>query len=283
MIRIYLISITLAVYPRVMRNIVGISGYANSGKDTVANFLRDDLGFQSLALADPLKRICRDVFDFTDEQLWGPSGNRNAPDTRYPRPHTWLNPDAGFEATCACCGQTTTYRSIEDDVRVENTEDLEPCYLTPRFALQLLGTEWGRTCSPDTWVNLAIRTAKTVLSNFNAKYDQRRGLTFNFGESDWAQAELREKQMPSGIAIPDVRFGNEIRGIREAGGILLRVKRPRAGLGAGAASHASEAEMASIPDRAFDAVLENDGTLDQLQELARTTVMRLCRAPVDTL
>ena len=36
-----------------------------------------------------MKRIARDVFGFSDEQLYGPSEMRNAPDERYPREHEW--------------------------------------------------------------------------------------------------------------------------------------------------------------------------------------------------
>lgn len=60
-------------------------GTAGSGKDTLADLLRDNDKFVKIALADPLKRIARDVYDFTDEQLWGPSANRNEPDKRYPQ------------------------------------------------------------------------------------------------------------------------------------------------------------------------------------------------------
>ena len=80
-------------------NLIGICGRSGSGKDTVADILVRDYGFVKVACADPLKRTCRDVYRFTDEQLWGPSKKRNAPDMRYPREHT---PTTGGH--CACCG-----------------------------------------------------------------------------------------------------------------------------------------------------------------------------------
>ena len=87
--------------------ILGISGLANSGKDTVAEFLAKDLLSTTISMADPLKRIARDVYAFTDDQLWGPSANRNAPDPRYPRAHTWVRGDrhADLEMVCSCCGE----------------------------------------------------------------------------------------------------------------------------------------------------------------------------------
>lgn len=65
--------------------IIGIAGRAGSGKDTVADLLVRDHRFVKIAFADPLKRICKKVFDFTDEQFWGPSSARNGPDKRYLR------------------------------------------------------------------------------------------------------------------------------------------------------------------------------------------------------
>jgi len=63
-------------------NIVGIIGKAGSGKDTVADMLHE-LRYDKIAFADPLKRFCMDVFEFTEEQLWGPSEKRSEPDERY--------------------------------------------------------------------------------------------------------------------------------------------------------------------------------------------------------
>jgi len=47
--------------------IIGVAGNAGSGKDTVADHLVKHHGFVKVALADPLKRICREVFDFSEE------------------------------------------------------------------------------------------------------------------------------------------------------------------------------------------------------------------------
>jgi len=37
--------------------IIGLSGYARSGKDTVAKFLVDEYGFERIAFADPIRNI----------------------------------------------------------------------------------------------------------------------------------------------------------------------------------------------------------------------------------
>jgi hypothetical protein len=51
--------------------IIGISGYARSGKDTLGDYLRSEHGFARVAFATPLKEATRTIFGFTDEQLYG--------------------------------------------------------------------------------------------------------------------------------------------------------------------------------------------------------------------
>lgn len=51
--------------------LLGIAGYAGSGKSTVAKYLVEKYGFRDIALADPLKKACAEIFRFTDEQLYG--------------------------------------------------------------------------------------------------------------------------------------------------------------------------------------------------------------------
>lgn len=241
--------------------LVGLSGFAGSGKDAAGTFLVEDFGFCKVALADPLKRLARDVYDFTDEQLWGPSAFRNAPDKRYPRP-------------CKACKGA-------GDVQLTSDSPLDPCmechgekitYLTPREALQKLGTEWGRECYPNTWVDLCIRTAKKVLASHNTRYDQKRGIWHEDDGRDWQRADDIEAGEIRGVAVTDVRFRNEIKAIKEAGGKVIRIARPGAGLDGSGALHVSETEQASIPDSAFDAVIQNTGTLEDLRARIREFV-----------
>lgn len=50
--------------------IIGIAGRKGSGKDTIGDHLCKKYGFTKLALADPLKNACRDIFGFSDAQLY---------------------------------------------------------------------------------------------------------------------------------------------------------------------------------------------------------------------
>lgn len=51
--------------------IIGLSGPARSGKDTAGYYLADQYGFDTLALADPIKRGLAAMLDLTDDQLNG--------------------------------------------------------------------------------------------------------------------------------------------------------------------------------------------------------------------
>lgn len=65
-------------------NIIGITGRAGSGKSTVANMIVEmQPRARIIMLAEPIKEFCRQIFDFSEEQLYGPSSMRNAPDERY--------------------------------------------------------------------------------------------------------------------------------------------------------------------------------------------------------
>jgi len=222
--------------------IIGISGLAGSGKDTCADFLVRDHGFVKVALADPIKRMTAEAFGFSYEQLWGASSERNKPDERYPRSHGPIYKDG----RCACCGHSLV-GAFEREMQ---------CYLTPRFALQRLGTEWGRGCYDNVWVEYAVRVAE-VLSDGRHYYDpsHRCNMLYEVNHST-----------PSSVVIPDVRFKNEIDGLRAHGAKLIRVVRPSAGLAGAAGQHTSETEQASIPDSVFDTVIQNAGTVADLGE-----------------
>ncbi len=185
-----------------MKRLIGLSGRAGSGKNTVMEIIarleRD--GASEIAFAGPLKRFCQEVFGFSAEQIEGAA--KNDPDPRYPRMH----------------------------------RDPQGCYrklLTPRYAMQTLGTEWGRDCFPDVWADLGIRRAQAL---------------------------------PGTVVITDCRFLNEAKAIIAAGGEVWRIVRPGAGLSGSAGAHASEAEAESAEFLALvSKTIHNTGTLKDLR------------------
>jgi len=230
--------------------IIGILGVAGAGKDTAAGFLVGHYGFARVALADPIKRLARDVFAFTDDQLWGPSEMRNAPDKRYPRDHSYayLGDVDSDLYECACCGDRIV------DWTLEKVAGVGGCFLTPRYALQTLGTEWGRHCYSNVWIEYALRVAAKLAEGGYVYYGDTGLMGGGHGDSF----------PPMNVVTPDLRFKNEVDTFRKAGAKLLRIVRPGAGLAGSAGRHASEAEQESIPDELFDAVIVNNGTLDDL-------------------
>jgi hypothetical protein len=59
--------------------LIAFAGKAGVGKDTAGDLICREQYAVKVALADPMKRICRDVYGFTDEQLWGSSEHRAEP------------------------------------------------------------------------------------------------------------------------------------------------------------------------------------------------------------
>lgn len=101
-----------------------------------------------------------------------------------------------------------------------------PSGRTVREALQALGTDWGR------------------------KY---------LGEDVWVNALLQRCEPQVMSIVTDVRFDNEARAIRAAGGLLVRIVRPGLQRAASAVdSHASETGLDGLADTYFDAVWVND-------------------------
>lgn len=199
--------------------IIGIHGAAGSGKDTAAEFLVADHGFTRIGLADPMKRFAAALWPWGWERLWGPSELRNEPDPRFRR------------------------------------ADGEP--LSPRHALQRLGTEWGRECDPDVWIRFALGAARVALNGDAVRYVPEAGLVADGGAPC------------AGVVIPDIRFDNEARAIHDAGGVIWEVTGRVSSLDGAEAVHVSEA---GISPELVDVRLANVGTLDELRELVRQSL-----------
>lgn len=220
--------------------IVGILGFAGVGKDAVTDVIVKQ-GAQKLAFADSLKRMVRDLFGFSDEQMWGPMTVKETPDRRYPREtHVWIkNGGTEVEKNCLCCGTPW------ENFGAPKTK----CYLTPRYALQIMGTEGGRHCYSNIWVENGLNDAKAIEAGYH--YDRGLGI-------------IEEGPYPKTAVFTDTRFINEVEAIQRVGGKVFRVKRP--GFEKPRFNHASETEQLSIPDDKLQGVINNDGTLEDLEK-----------------
>lgn len=171
-----------------MPRVVGIAGLAGAGKDTLAAHLVAKYGFVRRALADPIKELLNEFFEWDmmdwDSRIW-----KEAP-------------------------ILAQYRSTGQEY-------------SPRQLAQWLGTEVGRrTFGVDCWVNL--------LDDY-----------------------LNEKAGGLSVVVPDIRFANEARYIKQAGGIVIEVRR---GDAPKVAAHVSES---GLPTGYADSVIYNNGTVEE--------------------
>lgn len=229
--------------------IIGISGLSGSGKDTLADMMVKEYDFVKIGIADPMKRICKKIYDFSDEQLWGPSEKRNSIDKRYPRTEHVLSIDS---TNCQVCGIDKNFINMT-------------CYLTPRYALQILG-DWGVNCYCDTWSDIAVHTAQELLKDRKIQiyYSHKSGLHYEADGVVTVQSEIGKPPpyRAKGVVIPDVRLKSDMHRLRKAKAKFIRIKRsgknPRW-------NHPSETKQLEIPDSEFDQIIINDGSESDLR------------------
>jgi hypothetical protein len=162
--------------------IIGLTGYAGSGKSTAAQHLVEKHGFTLVKFAGPLKQMMR----------------------------------------CLGLGD----REIEGELKEEPHPLLSG--KTPRYAMQTLGTEWGRDLIGfGLWVDVAMASAATVIDQGGR------------------------------VVIDDCRFPNEAAAIKDAGGTVVNIRRPGVGPVNG---HASE----QLPP--YDLEVFNTRSVEQFEE-----------------
>jgi hypothetical protein len=248
-------------------------GEAGSGKDTVAAMIVEKYNGVSVAMADPMKRLAMRAFGFTEDQLWGPSANRNALDPRYTvtrvNEHAGAHEEYAFAPAWKDARQWVEFLSMDwlkdvlglsrigRDVGEAHTKlrvwlqkleqiAAEQGGLSPRAMLQTLGTEWGRFVDRRIWIQYAQRIQRSLLGG-GYTYDRTKGLVETPG------------QTYSFALVTDGRFRNEALEFKAGGATVIRVVNPMGGgLTAGVKGHASEQEQKTIPDSWFDAVLVNN-------------------------
>jgi len=261
-----------------------IVGQAGSGKDAVADTFVKTYGAEKLALADPMKRFAKKVFGFTDEQLWGPSENRNAtvPESTQDNwkyfaeaYHNFIRNKDAFAKELGISDYAPRtldewfylVRRLGDETVVDSADETLKVFkgTSPRVILQSLGTEFGRHWNKNLWIDFALKEARTLLSGGYGYYANR-GVF---------QLEPEENILPPNmVVISDGRFRNEVLAVLAAGGKAIKVMSVDS-LGSeqqvGVMGHASEQEQKSIPDHWFDYVIVNDKSLG-LEALRQTII-----------
>ena len=62
-----------------------VSGFSGVGKDEFCKPIIHDFKFHHIGWVDPAKRHMHDLYNFSEQQLFGESKYRNAGDIRYPK------------------------------------------------------------------------------------------------------------------------------------------------------------------------------------------------------
>jgi len=138
--------------------IIGVVGFIGSGKGTVADILVQKHGFTKLSFADTVKDATAAIFGWQRSLLEGDTEeSREFRET----PDAWWTERLGY-------------------------------FVTPRYMLQLMGTEAGRDV---------------------------------FHKDVWVYALERKLDMYQNVVIADVRFPNEIEWMHSKGGFAVRVSR----------------------------------------------------------
>ena len=78
--------------------IIGLAGKAGSGKSSVANYLCKRYDATKIAFADPLKKMAQAIWDFSDEQVYGPASVKETIDPRWGITPRWALQKLGTEA-----------------------------------------------------------------------------------------------------------------------------------------------------------------------------------------
>jgi len=173
--------------------IIGIAGFAQSGKDTLANYLVENHGYTRVAFADTLRGMLYET-----------------------NPIVALVYDENYREITR----------VQNVVNAIGWEGAKAEYPEIRELLQRLGTEAGRKhIADDIW-------SRTVF----------------------------ERPHAAKLVIPDVRFPNEAKAIKDRGGTIVRVKR-----------NGYEPINAHVSETAydgFDIVVENNGTPEEMFQSA---------------
>lgn len=178
---------TLPVKRPALHHLLGLTGHAGAGKDTVADLLVAHARFRKLAFADALRGEVANAFNLSLDDLSKPHLKNVATVALRMR----LAPRDFLAAV------VLSLSAAAPDHRTPLSDEWLDEPRSPRQILQWWGTEYRRAQSPRYWSQQLIN---------RLAYYRREG-------------ETR-------FVVSDVRFDNEAHALRMAGGVLWQVTRP---------------------------------------------------------
>jgi hypothetical protein len=226
--------------------IIGVFGYAGSGKDTVGKLIQYNMSRGSRI---PIEELIEDyrIHEWWLEEMSGWEIKKWAGKLKYIASIITGIPvekfeDQEFKKTNLGPEWNIT-KHYESDAPwiAEGGESYEEP-MTVRDLLQILGTEAMRDgLHTNVWVNALMADYKMHPEHFN---DIANGRDTSDGYPNWI--------------ITDTRFPNEAQAIKDKGGMVIKVERPGVGPVNG---HPSED---ALKDYNFDYVIHNDGSINDL-------------------
>ena len=275
-------------------NLIAISGKIGSGKDTVGKILQylnagdkfpvyytienkiNNYGqhvnkrceYEIKKFADKLKDIVCLLIGCTREQLedrefkekelgeeWSywVGTNREA--------DVFYGKDFVTEYTSPCSTEEEARKLLSVQLQCNSNYNVEKFTMTVRKLMQLLGTDYGRhVIHPNIWINALFADYKA----YNIVKEPIDGFRKDF--------TILDSKYPKWI-ITDVRFPNEVKAIKDRGGIVIRGNRDseQALIDKGihipkhllSKEHPSET---ALDNHKFDITIDNNGSLEDLIE-----------------
>jgi dephospho-CoA kinase len=215
-----------------MEKIIAIVGKMGSGKNETGKIIQDIVGpdVKLPSFANKLKSLCMELYGLSRDDLYTAEGKARE-----------------SKLTCLVCPACASMDCFEERVNGVVRAVCGKCTMvgerkgfakkyTNRMILQRVG-DTLRKIDPTVFARSAMREANGALAN---------------------GASL--------VVLTDCRFKSEVQAVREAGGQIWRMRRINTGVAdARVAYHVSEIEMDSMTDDVFDAVVDNDGTVEDLR------------------
>jgi hypothetical protein len=224
-----------------MAKITSLVGKMGAGKDEVGRLIRDLAGpdVYMTSFAHKLKDLCMDLYGLSRDDLYTAAGK--ARESKH---------------ECLVCPACRSMDCFEERVDGQSRAICGDCTMvgerkgfakkyTNRMILQRVGDSL-RKIDPTVFARYAVKEANGLLAN---------GATM--------------------VVLTDCRFKSEVQAVLEAGGRVWRVRRnDTSPVDVRVAYHASEIEMDSMTDDVFDAVIDNDGTVEDLRDKIKKLLVK---------
>lgn len=251
--------------------LIGLSGKAQSGKDTVAKIIQwlsrsKDFEFltfdqytntpnipnvsswQTKRFADKLKDIVCLLIGCTREQLEDPTFKEQELGEEWEQYYLRHKGGQGLI--------TNLMTKTEAEQKSLFAEyELHKIVVTPRILLQSIGTDlFRKQLNENVWINATMKDYKA---------------THAIDKCPFMREDYHAKDCLPHWIIPDVRFPNEVKAIKDKGGIVIRINRYTGNVLIDNDTHTitdwqHPSETALDDYKNFDYLINNDGTLEQL-------------------